>query len=85
MMERTIYKKPVGWAERLTGTRRRYLLSSFMTVLAGGVLMYFSVSPSWSRGTWLTTVSSVMVFVCAVELPLYYLRALRALLKEGRN
>ena len=80
MLEHTIYKNPVGWAERLAGTRRRYLLSSFLTILAGSFLMYFSVSTSRER--WFTAVASVTVVIFTVELPLYYLRAMRALLKE---
>lgn len=80
MLEYTIYRNPVGWAERLAGTRRRYLVSSLLTILAGGFLLYFSVSMSVE--SWFTAVASVTVVIFAVELPLYYLRAMRALLKE---
>lgn len=78
MLKNTIFRNPVGWAKTLAGTRRRYLTSSICTGLVGLLLVLLSsAAPQWPR---IRILNSIIIFIAAFEMPLYYLRALRAIL-----
>lgn len=67
----------------LVGTRRRYVAVSALSALAGAALIILA---GIEEGEWGVSVcSSLLIFIFAVELPLYYLRALRKLIKERRQ
>jgi len=78
MLKNTIYRNPAGWAKTLTGTRRRYLISSVCTGLAG--LLLVALSAAADQRPQISVLRSIMIFIAAFEMPLYYLRALRALI-----
>jgi len=78
MLKNTIYRNPAGWAKMLAGTRRRYIISSVCTGLIGILLV--ALSAAANQRSQISVVRSIMIFVAAFEMPLYYLRALRALI-----
>ncbi len=78
MLNNSIYKNPAGWAKTLAGTKKRYLISSVCTGLVGILLVVLSAAaPQWPR---IRMLRSIMIFIAAFEMPLYYLRALRAII-----
>ena len=83
MLKRNIYTDPAGWAEMVVGTRRRYAAVSALSALAGAAIIILA---GIEEGEWGVTVCSILlIFIFAVELPLYYLRALRRLVTERRQ
>lgn len=83
MRFRSVYTDPVGWAEMIAGTRRRYLVTSSFAALLGvavvGALTWSAEGPAAAVGL------GALGAAIAVEAPLYCLRALRALLvQRGR-
>lgn len=76
----TIFTNPAGWARRVAGTRKRYLLVSAALAAAGTgllVVILFSEAQLWVRLT-----GGFLTVCAAIEMPLYCLRALRALISE---
>jgi len=80
MCKNSIFANPIGWAEGTVGTRYRYLFMIIMTIFLGLLIiaMVILVSPNWQ--TWL--IISILVFSCSIQLPLFYLVALRKLMLE---
>jgi hypothetical protein len=77
----TIYTNPVGWARRVAGTRRRYLLVSAAVAAAGTGLLLMIVFTCTQL--WIRLAGGFLTVCVAIEMPLYCLRAIRAFLTEG--
>ncbi len=75
---RSVFTDPVGWAEMVAGTRRRYLVTSWIAGLLGvsavAALVLGAEGPVAAVGL------AALGIAIALEAPLYALRAIRALL-----
>jgi len=73
-------KSPLGWAKRVTGSRRRFALLVWMTVLQGLVIVGYMllIHLRGGKASWiLLMVGIFMVANSAVHMPLIYLLVIR--------
>lgn len=80
MFRNNVFRNPTGWARMMVGSRRRYLVISTGSAMLGIALIVLFHLPN--TGTWIRVGTGVLVFIGCVELPLYYLRAMRALVEK---
>jgi len=75
MFENSIWKNPIGWAEKVIGIKRNYAMFLAIHVFAGVMtIIYCKPVPV-----------AISLTVIITFLPIGYLRALKALLSESRN
>jgi hypothetical protein len=83
MFENTIFKNPIKWAEMLAANRFRYIILS-VTHTVFGILMVIIFS--WDSGSlWIWIRNGIFITILNIEMPLYYLRALRKLVIERQK
>jgi hypothetical protein len=75
---KSIFKNPAGWADTVAGSKSRYRFISAAVAAAGVLLLILTFLPS--EVLWLRLVKGFLIVVFAIEIPLYCLRALHALL-----
>jgi hypothetical protein len=80
MFKNNIVTNPVAWAEDAVGSRIRYAMMIALTILMGSatIVLVILTSKDWQIGL----VVSTPMILFAMELPLFYLRALRRLVDE---
>jgi hypothetical protein len=81
MIKNNIFSNPIGWAEQAVGSRRHYVLSIGMGLLQMLLLDFLVlILHTWQEALAL----SVPIFILIAQMPLCYLRAIRALVLESR-
>lgn len=80
MWAKTIFKNPVGWAGNLVGTQVQYLIISGLSLFFG--ILVTIVLAVESEGAGELFLKTFLSFVMFIELPQYYLRALRAMVRK---
>jgi hypothetical protein len=86
-MKNSIFSDPRGWASKAVGSCLRYRVMQSFTVLAGGALGFVLYVICREAGIPLFGYFVVLLgsVVFSVELPLFYLRALRAYVVEHQE
>jgi hypothetical protein len=80
MLRNNVFTNPIGWARALVRTRRRYRVVSTASAALG--LSLIVLLHLRGVGVWIAVGASILAFIGCVELPLYYLRALRAFVQK---
>jgi hypothetical protein len=86
-MKNSIFSDPRGWASKAVGSCVRYRLMQSSTLIAGAALGFILYLICREAGIplfgYLTVLVGLLVF--CVELPLFYLRALRSYVVEHQE
>lgn len=79
---KTIFNDPIGWAQKVAGTRKKYRLSQFFTILLG-ILVYALLFVMQAKNIPPDYVPlHVILFGVLIVFPLCYLKAIRALIES---
>jgi hypothetical protein len=86
-MKNNIYSDPKGWAAKAVGSALRYRLMQSVTLILGFVLAFiFYLLCNEARLPLLAYVGMLLgLLIAVVELPLFYLRALRFYVVERQQ
>ena len=86
-MKNTIFSNPKGWAAKAVGSRFRHGLMQSLTLLFGVLLaiMVYFICREARLPLFVYLGVLVALIIAAVELPLYYLRALRFYVVEHQG
>ncbi len=86
-MNNSIFSDPRAWASKAVGSSVRYRVLQSFTLLAGATLGFILYLICREAGVPLFGyfVVLVMLLIAAVELPLFYLRALRSYVVEHQE
>jgi hypothetical protein len=86
---KTVFSDPISWAENTAGTKQKYKLMVTLSIIGGIIIICNLLIVSLISGSIISLIISIsiciLVVIFAIEFPIFYLKAINALLTERKK